>query len=140
MLGPPGGGELAFDGGFEDGGAVALQVRLRPLQRRHAGIQVGEEFLDLRDDPPLLVRGGNRNGQSTQRLRLSRRRFVVLLSGSRKPLLAKVASEVRDETSTNSRTISVSHSNDVILVNTVMLVAVCHGPILGPTRHRSRLP
>jgi hypothetical protein len=51
----PDGGELAGDGGFEECGAVALEVGLGPLERRHAGIEVGEEFFDLRHNPPLLV-------------------------------------------------------------------------------------
>ena len=52
-----GGDEAAFDGGFEDSGAVALQVGLDAPQGGNGGIQPGELLLDLRDDAPLLGQG-----------------------------------------------------------------------------------
>ena len=55
MIGPPCFREFAFDGGFEDGGTVALQVRLCPIQGRNPGVQVGEQFLGLEDDPLLFL-------------------------------------------------------------------------------------
>ena len=46
-----------LDSGLQHGSPVALEVRLRPLQRRHRNIQPGELLLDLRNDPALFVHG-----------------------------------------------------------------------------------
>ena len=50
----PGGGECAFDGGLEQGLAVLLQLLLRGLQLRHAGIEVGQQFFEFGDDAGLF--------------------------------------------------------------------------------------
>jgi hypothetical protein len=62
----PFGGQHAFDGGFEDAGPIALEVGPRPLQCGHASIEVGEEFLNLLDDPALLVDRSDRHGQAQE--------------------------------------------------------------------------
>ena len=51
----PGFGELAFDGGFEDGGFVALEVGLDALEVGDGFVEAGELFFDFRDDVFLLV-------------------------------------------------------------------------------------
>ncbi|MCI0441129.1 MAG: hypothetical protein L0177_18660, partial [Chloroflexi bacterium] len=61
MLLAPVFGELAFDGGFEDGGSVALEVGLDPLERGDGFVETGELLLDLRDDTFLLVEWRDRN-------------------------------------------------------------------------------
>jgi hypothetical protein len=43
-----------FDGGLEHRGAIALQVALHPLQRRHGVVEPGEVGLDGFDDAVLL--------------------------------------------------------------------------------------
>jgi hypothetical protein len=58
--------ELAFNGSFEDGGAVTLKIRLRPFQGGDAGIKVREEFFDLGDDAALLVERRKWNRQRFQ--------------------------------------------------------------------------
>ena len=57
------GDEAAFAGGFEDGGAVALQVGLHAPQRSDARIEARELLFDLRDDRPLIL-SMRRNGTS----------------------------------------------------------------------------
>src|SRR5262249_58534118 len=47
-------GEFAFDGGFEDGGFVALEIGLDALQVGDRFVETGELFFDLRDDLFLL--------------------------------------------------------------------------------------
>ena len=56
-----GGDEAAFAGGFEDGGAVAFEVGLHPPQRRHPRLQPRELLLNLRHNPPLFGKWGDRN-------------------------------------------------------------------------------
>ncbi len=60
IVGSPLLGQLSFDGRFEYRRSVTLQVGLRPLQRRHPGVEIGEQFLNLDDDAALLVEGSNR--------------------------------------------------------------------------------
>ena len=55
ILGPPLFGQLAFDGSFEHGRAVSLQIGLGSFKGGHAGVEVGEEFFDLGDDAVLFV-------------------------------------------------------------------------------------
>ncbi len=55
-----GGDELAFAGGFEDGGAVAFEVGLHAPQRRYPRLQSCELLLNLGDDAALLGEGWNR--------------------------------------------------------------------------------
>ena len=55
MGGAPGGGEPAFDGGFEDGGAVAFEIGLDAFKRSNAGVQPGELLFDLGNDAPLHI-------------------------------------------------------------------------------------
>ena len=50
-------GEFAFDGGFEDGGFVALEVGLDALEIGDGFVEAGELFFDFRDDAFLLVEG-----------------------------------------------------------------------------------
>ena len=52
--------EAAFDGGFEDGGFVALEVDLDALEVGDGFVEAGELFFDFRDDAFLLVEGGRR--------------------------------------------------------------------------------
>ena len=49
-----GGHQPALDGGFEHGGAVALQVALDAAQALFSRVQLGEEFLDFGDDAALF--------------------------------------------------------------------------------------
>ena len=56
-----GGDELAFAGGFEDGGAVAFEVGLHAPQARDSRLQPRELLLDLRDDLALFVERRQRN-------------------------------------------------------------------------------
>ena len=44
----------SWNGGFEDGGAVAVEVGLHPPQRRHPRLQPRELLLNLRHNPPLF--------------------------------------------------------------------------------------
>ena len=53
--------EAAFDGGFEDGGFVALEVSLDVLEVGDGFVEAGELFFDFRDDAFLLVVGRERN-------------------------------------------------------------------------------
>ena len=53
----PGLGELAGDGGGEDGLAVALELGFGVAQGGDAGVQAGEEFLDPGDDAALFGEG-----------------------------------------------------------------------------------
>ena len=48
-------GELAFDGGFEDGGFVAFEVGLDALEVSDGFVEAGELLLDFRDDALLLL-------------------------------------------------------------------------------------
>lgn len=57
----PGLGELAGDGGGEDGLAVALELGFGVAQGGDAGGEAGEEFLDPGDDAALFRRGGRGN-------------------------------------------------------------------------------
>jgi hypothetical protein len=66
VLGSPFFGELALDRGLEHGGSIALQVGPHPLQSGHAGVEVGEEFLDLGDDAALLGYGWDENIEPLQ--------------------------------------------------------------------------
>ena len=54
VLGAPGGGQFPFDGGFQDGGAITLEIGLGSLQRRHPRVQVREQLFNLRHDAPLF--------------------------------------------------------------------------------------
>ena len=54
-------GEFAFDGGFEDGGFVALEVGLDALEVGDGFVEAGELFFDFRDDAFLLVLGASGN-------------------------------------------------------------------------------
>lgn len=47
-------GELAFDGGFEDGGFVAFEVGLDALEVGDGFVEAGELFFDFGDDAFLL--------------------------------------------------------------------------------------
>ena len=51
--------EPAGDGGFEDGGFVALEVGLDALEVGDGFVEAGELFFDFRDDAFLLVEGWN---------------------------------------------------------------------------------
>jgi len=51
-------GEFAFDGGFEDGGFVALEIGLDALQVGDRFVETGELFFDLRDDLFCCSGGG----------------------------------------------------------------------------------
>ena len=53
-------GEFAFDGGFEDGGFVALEVGLDALEVGDGFVEAGELFFDFRDDAFLLIIGGRK--------------------------------------------------------------------------------
>ena len=57
MLFAPGLGELAGDGGGEDGLAVALELGFGVAQGGDAGVEAGEEFLDPGDDAVLFGEG-----------------------------------------------------------------------------------
>ena len=46
---------VPFDGGFEDGGFVAFEVSLNPLEIRDGFVEAGELFFNLRNDGFLLV-------------------------------------------------------------------------------------
>ena len=50
MLFAPVFGEFAFDGGFEDGGFVALEISLDALEIGDGFVEAGELFFDFRDD------------------------------------------------------------------------------------------
>ena len=58
VLGAPVGGELAGDGGLQDGLAIAGEQLLHLAQRLFALVQPGEQRLDLLDDAALFVEGG----------------------------------------------------------------------------------
>jgi hypothetical protein len=45
--------------------AVTLQFSFRPLQDRHASIEIEKKFLDLGDDAALLVDSGQQNAGLT---------------------------------------------------------------------------
>ncbi len=47
-------GEFAFDGGFEDGGFVALEVGFDALEVGDGFVEAGELFFDFRDDAFLF--------------------------------------------------------------------------------------
>ena len=53
----PEGGELALEGLFEEGLAIDAELPPRPPQTLLPVVQLAEQFLDLRDDPLLLVEG-----------------------------------------------------------------------------------
>ena len=53
--------KLAFTGGFEDGGFIALEVGLQPLEGGDARIKPGELRLKRRDDAALLVQRRERD-------------------------------------------------------------------------------
>jgi hypothetical protein len=57
VLFAPGLGELAGDGGGEDGLAVALELGFGVAQGGDAGVEAGEEFLDPGDDAALFGEG-----------------------------------------------------------------------------------
>ncbi len=48
-------GQLAFDGGFEDGSFVAFEVGLDALEIGDGFVEAGELFFDFRDDELLLA-------------------------------------------------------------------------------------
>ena len=54
MLLAPVFGQLAFDGGFEDGSFVAFEVGLDALEIGDGFVEAGELLFDLRDDALLL--------------------------------------------------------------------------------------
>ena len=54
-------GEFAFDGGFEDGGFVALEVGLDALEVGDGFVEAGELFFDFRDDRAFASSAGDRN-------------------------------------------------------------------------------
>ncbi len=56
--------ETAFAGGFEDGGAVALEIGLRSSQRRYSRLKPRELLFDLRYDLTLFVEGRERKWKS----------------------------------------------------------------------------
>ena len=58
MLLAPVFGQLAFDGGFEDGGFVAFEVGFDALEVGDGFVEAGELFFDFRDDGLLLTRMG----------------------------------------------------------------------------------
>jgi hypothetical protein len=64
MLRAPCFGELALDGGLEDGGAVALERGLGATQSGDTGVQAGELLLDGGDDAVSSARGATRNGKA----------------------------------------------------------------------------
>ena len=49
--------EAAFDGGFEDGRFVALEVGLDALEIGDGFVEAGELFFEFRDDALSLVEG-----------------------------------------------------------------------------------
>src|SRR6266511_5253636 len=49
-------GEFPVDGGFEDGGFVALEVGFDALEVRDGFVEAGELFFDFRDDALLFIR------------------------------------------------------------------------------------
>ena len=55
MLPAPVRSELAFDGGFEDGGLVPFEVSLDALEVFDSFVEAGELFFDLRDDALLFI-------------------------------------------------------------------------------------
>ena len=57
MLFAPGLGELAGDGGGEDGLAVALELGFGVAQGVDAGVEPRKEFLDPRHDAALFGEG-----------------------------------------------------------------------------------
>ena len=60
-----GGEETAFDGGFEDGGLVALEVGLDALEIAASFVEAGELLFDLGDD--LVLHLGSGNGRDSWR-------------------------------------------------------------------------
>jgi len=58
ILFAPGGGELALEGLFEERLAIDAEEPPHPAQTLLPGVQLAEQFLDLRHDPPLFVEGG----------------------------------------------------------------------------------
>ena len=68
VLGAPGLGELAFEGLFEEGLAIDAELPPRPAQALLPGVQLAEQLLDLRDDPPLLGEGWEGDGELKEML------------------------------------------------------------------------
>ena len=56
-MGAPGGGEFALEGLLEERLAIDAELPPRPPQALLPEVQLAEQFLDLRDDPLLLVEG-----------------------------------------------------------------------------------
>ena len=69
MLLAPVFGQLAFDGGFEDGGFVAFEVGLDALEVGDGFVEAGELLFDLRDDA-CAVRLGARGREHAESLPL----------------------------------------------------------------------
>ena len=60
--------EAAFDGGFEDGGFVALEVGLDALEVGDGFVEAGELLFDFRDDAFLVSERRNPNRCLTKSL------------------------------------------------------------------------
>jgi hypothetical protein len=54
-------GQLAFNGGLEDGGFVAFEVGFDALEIGNAFVEAGELLFDLRDNEALLDEFGYKN-------------------------------------------------------------------------------
>lgn len=61
-------GELALEGLFEEGLAIDAELPPRPAQALLPGVQLAEQLLDLRDDPPLLGEGWEGDGELKEML------------------------------------------------------------------------
>ena len=56
-------GKLTFDRSFENGGFVAFEIRLDPLEIGDGFVQTGELLFYHRDDKPLLIKAEPRGFQ-----------------------------------------------------------------------------
>ena len=63
-----GGDEAAFDGGFEDGGLLALEVCLDTLEASDGLVETGELLFDFGDDAVLFIEVDKRNFEVKQRI------------------------------------------------------------------------
>ena len=61
-------GEFAIEGLFEEGLAINAELPPRATQTLLPDVEFGEEFLDLRDDPPLLGEGWEGDGEVVKEL------------------------------------------------------------------------
>ena len=73
MLVAPVFSELSFDGGFEDGGFVALEVGLDALEVGDGFVEAGELFFDFRDDSFLLIKRDQPDGYVTNVVQIEHR-------------------------------------------------------------------